>query len=569
MVLEEIDSNAQTNTSDNVKTELLKPFTLEIIYVIKDAQQQHGLRHGDYQRYRGYCSRRIRRLRKVLKLPQGDRRHFKKRDVTDAHISNPIADERFLQVPLILAERSWAYAMQLRQESNTEQRKKFHMVRKLRKACNYALQLEELCKSERCDARTKLEAQAYVAWIHGILHFELQLWPSAAENLKKAQVVYEKLASALPEDKQLPYKQRIEELAPSLRYCAYNIGEDKDINLPELRTLGILENFDKFVLQSSEKTTAVLHEVEWYGIKVPIRIERVQLFLQSLVNFDESLVQAEDDAKRIQIIENMFIDLRDVISVARAEARPENKDAQLLLSYLLSIRIDRTIQRNMYLIKQTRKPQDIVRLLDITNQQMNELAQLEPLQNQESVQEDFSHRLLAYRALRCFYLAKSHAALHRWAEACGCFDRSLKYANEAVQNKLPSELTQMLKSVIEDVPSELVLMRSQSILEQHEDESTPVVHSKGQKNKKPLIERLNEFHENSQYLTKNPNIVTMPPAMEPVPTKPLFYDLALNFVSFPSLADKIEEGQGKQKQASGISGFVKGIWSGWGGSSKK
>lgn len=113
---------------------------------MKDAQQQHGLRHGDYQRYRGYCSRRIRRLRKVLKLPQGDRRHFKKRDVTDVHVNNPVADERFLHVPLILAERSWAYAMQLRQESNTEPRKKFHMIRKLRKACNYALQLEELCK---------------------------------------------------------------------------------------------------------------------------------------------------------------------------------------------------------------------------------------------------------------------------------------------------------------------------------------------------------------------------------------------------------------------------------------
>lgn len=88
--------------------EVLKPFTLEsklhfhmvyicfipiffvsVLKLIKDVQQQHGLRHGDYQRYRGYCSRRISRLRKVLKLPQGDRRHFKKRDVTENHIINP------------------------------------------------------------------------------------------------------------------------------------------------------------------------------------------------------------------------------------------------------------------------------------------------------------------------------------------------------------------------------------------------------------------------------------------------------------------------------------------------
>lgn len=563
MVLEEVNENIPDDVPKETKKEPLKPFTLELINVIKDAQQQHGLRHGDYQRYRGYCSRRISRLRKALKIPQGDRRHFKKRNVTEEHLSNPISDERLLHIPLMLAERNWAYAMQLRQESNTEQRKKFHMIRKLRKACFYALRLEELCKFERCDARTKLEAQAYVSWIHGCLYFELQMWSAAAENLKKAQVVYEKLASALSEEKQQPYKQRIEELTPSLRYCAYNIGEEQGINLPELRTLGILENFDKFILQSSETTAAILHEIDWYGIKVPIRIEKVQLFLQTLVNFDESLLKAEDDAKRIEILENMFIDLRDVISATRAEARPDDKDMQLLLSYLLSIRIERTIQRNMYLIKQSRKPQDIVRLLDITNQQLNELAQLEPLQKKDDVQLDFSHRILALRALRCYYLAKSHNVLHRWTEALSCYDRSLNYAKEAAQYKLSTDLLEMLNVVIDEVPSEVVYLQSQSVLEQQEEESVTVAPSKSQLNKVPLIDRLDEFHENPQYLTKNPNIVTMPPAMEAVPAKPLFYDLALNFVNFPTLAETTDEALGKQK-ASGISGFVKGIWSGWG-----
>lgn len=114
--------------------------------MIKDAQQQHGLRHGDFQRYRGYCTRRIARLRKVLRLPQGEKRHFKKRDVLVAHVEGSNADERYLHIPLIMAERAWAYAMQLRQESNTEPRKRFHLVGKMRKACSYALQLQELCK---------------------------------------------------------------------------------------------------------------------------------------------------------------------------------------------------------------------------------------------------------------------------------------------------------------------------------------------------------------------------------------------------------------------------------------
>lgn len=113
--------------------------------MIKDAQQQHGLRHGDYQRYRGYCTRRIRRLRKALKYPQGDKRHFKRRDVTLSQLTGKKADERFIHIPLISAERAWAYAMQLKQEANTEPRKRFHLINKLRRACFYALQLQELC----------------------------------------------------------------------------------------------------------------------------------------------------------------------------------------------------------------------------------------------------------------------------------------------------------------------------------------------------------------------------------------------------------------------------------------
>ncbi|KAF5287507.1 hypothetical protein FQA39_LY04135 [Lamprigera yunnana] len=559
MVLEEINENLSDVVTKELQKDSLKPFTLELINVIKDAQQQHGLRHGDFQRYRGYCSRRISRLRKALKIPQGDRRHFKRRDVTEEHLNNPVFDERVLHIPLMLAERSWAYAMQLRQESNTEQRKKFHMIRKLRKASYYALQLEELCKLHRCDARTKLETQAYVAWIHGSLHFELQMWLSAAENLKKAQVVYEKLASALPEDKQLPYKQRIDELTPSLRYCAYNAGEDQTLNLPELRTLGILENFDKFLLQSAEKSSAILHEVDWYDMKVPVRIEKVQLFLQTLVNFDDLLLKTETDSKRIEILENMFIDLRDVITAVRADAHQDDKDVQLLLWYLLSIRIERTIQRNMYLVKQSRKPQDIVRLLDITNQQLNDLMQLEPLQNKEEVQLDFSHRFLGFRSLKCFYLAKAHNAVHRWTEAFSCFERSLAYAKQAVEYDLPKDLTEMLKVVIDDAPSELVYLQSQAVLEQEEEKESPTTtQSKTNLSKIPLIDRLDEFYENPQYLTKNPNIVTMPPEMVSVPVKPLFYDLALNFINFPPLADKTEEAVGKQKD-SGISGFVKGL----------
>lgn len=39
------------------------------------------------------------------------------------------------------------------------------------------------------------------------------------------RTIYEKLASAFTEEQAVLYNQRVEEISPNIRYCAYNIGE--------------------------------------------------------------------------------------------------------------------------------------------------------------------------------------------------------------------------------------------------------------------------------------------------------------------------------------------------------
>ena len=60
-------------------------------------------------RYRGYCSRRLARIRKAVKFVQGDKKKFTKKEVTLEVIKDP----KFLLIPLMTAERAWAYAMQV------------------------------------------------------------------------------------------------------------------------------------------------------------------------------------------------------------------------------------------------------------------------------------------------------------------------------------------------------------------------------------------------------------------------------------------------------------------------
>jgi hypothetical protein len=55
---------------------------------------------------------------------------------------------KHLQLPLMAAERAWAYAMQLKFEMNSEPRKKYHMQNRLRKAKQHAEQLVQLVMAD-------------------------------------------------------------------------------------------------------------------------------------------------------------------------------------------------------------------------------------------------------------------------------------------------------------------------------------------------------------------------------------------------------------------------------------
>ena len=51
----------------------------------------------------------------------------------------------------------------MKQAANTEHRKRFHLMRRLQRAVKHASELVQLCEgSERCDARTRLEAQVSI-----------------------------------------------------------------------------------------------------------------------------------------------------------------------------------------------------------------------------------------------------------------------------------------------------------------------------------------------------------------------------------------------------------------------
>ncbi|CDQ73835.1 signal recognition particle subunit SRP68 [Oncorhynchus mykiss] len=580
-----MDENKENTTEDGIG--------LEILQIIKDSQQQHGLRHGDYQRYRGYCSRRLRRLRKTLGFKCGNRHKFTGKKVTVEMLSdNRYSDNRYLLLVLMEAERAWSYAMQLKQEANTEPRKRFHLLSRLRKAAKHGERLEKLCESPRVDAKTKLEAQAYTSYLSGMVRFELQEWKAAMEAFNKCKTIYEKLASAFTEELAVLYHQRVEEISPNIRYCAYNIGDQNAMNeLMQMRLSAgggggmMAEKLEALITQTRAKQAATMSEVEWRGRTVPVKIDKARIFLLGLGDNEAAIAQAANEETKERLYETLLAECRDTIQAVREELKTEAKqrersdeasgkvsNLQFLHSYLTYIKLWTVVKRNESMAhmlqaklkepqtdenKRGPRPQDLIRLYDIILQSLAELSSLQGLEEDHTFQKEVALKMLVYKAYRCFFIAQSYVLVKKWSEALVLYERVLKYAKE-VQSKAKS-LNNSLKDLpdvqelITEVNAEKYSLQAAAILDTEDAPEAPS--QQKVKDNTPLCERLETFHLDPTLVGKQPNLVQFPPDFQPIPCKPLFFDLALNHVAFPPLDDKVE-----QKGKGGLTGYIKGIF---------
>lgn len=124
---------------------------LDILKFLKQSQARHGMRDNQCFRYWRYCARRLNRVRRSIHLTQyvggGKSGRFKAKPIDALICTTPL----HLSVYLIEAERAWAHAMHLQQESTEEinngaetSRKRFHMMRRLIRAAQATEKLNHL-----------------------------------------------------------------------------------------------------------------------------------------------------------------------------------------------------------------------------------------------------------------------------------------------------------------------------------------------------------------------------------------------------------------------------------------
>ncbi|XP_018655038.1 putative signal recognition particle 68 kD protein [Schistosoma mansoni] len=629
-------------TSENTT---ITPSSIPVLSLVKSAQQQHGLRHGDYQRYHQYISRKLRRMRKSLHFQQGNRSKVVPKKLTPDIVTDP----RFIILAIFEIERSWAYAMQLKAESSTEIRKRFQMCSRLRKAVARA---ELLCSMEDdlslLDAQTKLELRAYKQWIRGILFFELQNWAVAKEHLESAQAIYDVLLQMVDEDSQAVYKSRIDDLLPQIRYCAHSIGDETaatDLQrmrnqAPDGLTLLSELQLDQLLGQARSKQASQVSEVDWLGISIPVKSEKAKIAILTVEESKTELEKAETLQAKLSIYESILKLCVEAITSVRDELRTaiasepsvtgdKNTAAvvasskfgqtlgsekvsrlQLLYTYLQYLKLSKTIDRTLLHIETTisslaegshkrnqlatsayPKPQELSRLYDTLVQNFQEIISLPCLvQDHIGLKDLLYAKMLSYRSYRCYYLALAYNCSKKYTECSALLTRAIQHAEKAVTSlehsistwtkaeeciapgPSPDALSKSLQSLILQAESEDFTCKAASMLDKVEENepvsTTPLAGTTGvDASRKVLIDRL-DIYADEKSVEKSFNnfvypFVHLPPKFHPVPVKPIFFDLALNHINFPSLDDKIGLKASAPSKSSGLTGLMRGwLWRG-------
>jgi len=631
--MSDVEDNEVIN--NEVEEVIEKPFlSINVLEIITEERNMHGLRHQDYQRYRRYCTQKIHNLRKFLKLTQGKKRYQKKEITVD--IINNI---KHLYVFLFSAERAWSYAMQLKSESIDEPRKHYHLMKRLKKAALYANQLEDVCKNyEKIEEKSLLDVQAYAALMTGYKLFEEQDWQAALEKFAIARTIYEKLAAAGDPQQEALCHSTIDSIDPNIRYCAYNLkikntsSEDDIAALVEMKLKSsatganfLDDKIEALIQKKIQEKASQFTSITWRNHNIDIKNPKIA----------ESILKANDaieDLEKTEIVdaknESEINDFNDKVNdkldrfsnvleayhdgqrqaekelledklatdrVTSSKSEEKTNNLKALFSYISFQRLMYTLKRNLLLIKQIEvnnanptpdnakfcRPENVVKLYDTIQQVINEVKELPFIDTDVSLSALLSIKTWYYKACRCLSCAKIYVGESKVPESLALLLRANSYVSnskleiDTILRKISGkkalstevsdedikeleEFKEKCEEVSEKIRKLRIEQKAKYCLTSAEEEVASSTEDIAKKDgeRKVLYNNLDDYSADN--IDKNdPRLIDFPPSFEPIPCKPLFFDIALNKMEYSM--DRLHlRASGKTQEKKGWGLF--GMW---------
>lgn len=206
--------------------------------------------------------------------------------------------------------------------------------------------------------------------------------------------------------------------------------------------------------------------------------------------------------------------------------------------------------------KVTRLRERVV-LYDSTLQSLDSVTELPGVAADQKFVEELKAKRAYFAALRCLAIARSHALLSETKNALALLSRALDLSTQASphtsstqtsdEKPLNLDITTTQASNLHSLLQRLV-SQHRALVDLHNIQTRPS--NKNINPIPPLIERLDEYPPSDVDLTR---LVTYPPKIEPIPVKPLFLDVAFNYIEYPGRTRKVNE-----KVVNGVAEGAKG-----------
>uniref|UniRef100_A0A093UQD6 Signal recognition particle subunit SRP68 n=1 Tax=Talaromyces marneffei PM1 TaxID=1077442 RepID=A0A093UQD6_TALMA len=532
-------------------------------------RREESLLSGDYNTYRAQTSRRLHTIRKKLghTTPKG-RKFNAEVPVTSEDVAS---DTQAAHLLILSAERAWAQAMHMKAVHSADPSAKGimgptrrHIISRLNKASRYAERLVSVLQDQSLSGASDidlLEARAYLALLSGGLHMEKQKWDQCLQQFSLARIIYSALSQ---KERKEAYREIISvTIDPSLRYAAYQLKISRNKPLPSLaierfpgdnNVRAELEKVDpNCLIEDAAGTTRLADgEIEklpetitWRSRSVPIEDASIAQALAAATAAESKLsafLQERPSAsprEKAAAYDNVILASQEIVDATKTAIDDlTNEGVDRGDRRIQALQVTRTAVN--YSLTKTDERRKTVRQESggkILSQLREKVALYDSvLQSLDFVQElpgvagdtDFVDELEAkrnyFRALRCFAIGRSHSFQENTKNALALFSRSSELATTI--QKSGKGITASSGPPRLDVSAEEIdfLATTSQGFEAKYRGLDPA------RLQLPLIERMDEYAVESLNLT---NLVPFPPKMRAIPVKPLFLDVAWNYIQYP------------------------------------
>lgn len=553
----------------------------------------------DYKNYHHKATARLARTKRALKIQQrpGPKAPKAKTITEDDVAKNP----EFAAVPLLYAERAWAAAMETKAvlDTNGSAAKRRHMVSKLNKAFKHAALAASLAAVSDIPKEHKLQMWAYRYLIEGSLRFEQHAWAKAVHAYSAARVLLSALVTIGTDTiKELVGEILSLQVDPSLSYAVYRSQQSRSADIPTFAK----QTFDKACpagelvtelsprsvqLDSAGDPCAELGQIAWRHHRAATSDPDLAYAILQARKADASLDDAAPTADssttdRIGQFDTVLQAWQDAADVAksvveRLEAQSRGShDKATQETYIVSTYINfnllmRRVHRDRGLLadgSDLRTLQDNARILDRVLQSCDELESLPGVHNDDSLYDSLQAVSGYFRARRAGMIARAHALVGNKKAALALWNSANTHINSA-KKLTPGDVLESVLTVSEldkaasDVQSNLARIHGLYALDH-------ILEAEAGNGPKPAVAEALDVYPVGSPDDVVSRLVNLNPQLRPVPVKPVFYDIAFNYISYGDAAptaqaavraETPEPASPASSQTSAQkSGFFKSLW---------